>query len=99
MPSCDNQTCEIIVKHVVPGGGALLALLVFLSPFMAVRQAFMTGQKSHLNETPYPWIVANCFGWIVYGSLTRDYYLYAANVPGFMLGLWYSLASFTTGGQ
>jgi solute carrier family 50 protein (sugar transporter) len=39
--------------------------------------------------------VLNCIGWMIYGCQKRDWYLFWANLPGLLLGLYYSVTCLT----
>lgn len=38
-------------------------------------------------------IVLNCVGWIIYGSMLQDYFIFVCNIVGLILGLFYLLTS------
>jgi solute carrier family 50 protein (sugar transporter) len=42
-----------------------------------------------LNPLPFLGIVANCTAWLLYGTLTRDPYVYFSNFLGLPLGFFY----------
>lgn len=37
--------------------------------------------------------VLNCYAWMLYAAMIKDYYIFASNFPGFVLGLFYSISS------
>jgi len=41
-----------------------------------------------LNPAPFPLIVANCIGWVCYGLLLKDNWIFWGNLPGILIGLW-----------
>jgi hypothetical protein len=42
---------------------------------------------------PFVGIFANCTAWLLYGTLTKDPYVYFSNILGLPLGLWMMLTS------
>jgi solute carrier family 50 protein (sugar transporter) len=51
--------------------GVVLANLMFISPVAGVREARLAGALKELNPVPYPFIIANCINWVVYGTLIK----------------------------
>ena len=47
-----------------------------------------------LNPIPFPVVVANCMAWVAYGIVNRDPYVFLANDPGLLLGLFYTLSAY-----
>ncbi|EGF81946.1 hypothetical protein BATDEDRAFT_16153 [Batrachochytrium dendrobatidis JAM81] len=83
----------IVMNHVLPALGVAFAISIYLSPFTHVWKSLKNKEASLVNTMPYPWIIANCLGWIVYGCHTGDYYVFVANIVGYHLGLFYTLSS------
>jgi solute carrier family 50 (sugar transporter) len=75
------------------------------SPFSAILQVRKSGSLGSLNPIPFgitghlllPLLsflsVTNCIGWVIYGILRHDYFLFFSNISGLVLGLFYSLSS------
>lgn len=78
-----------VANHVAPALGSLLAQLLFLSPRAEVLAARERGTLGTLNAWPFVFIVTNCCGWLVYAVELRDWYVFASNLPGLLIGLWY----------
>ncbi|KAG8467114.1 hypothetical protein KFE25_000430 [Diacronema lutheri] len=78
-----------IAHHVAPAAGSVLAQLLFLSPRSEVLAAKERGSLGSLNPWPFVFIVLNCTGWLVYAVELRDWYVFASNLPGLLIGLWY----------
>ena len=55
---------------------------------MAKRKA---GALGDFNAIPMPITLGNCIGWLSYGFITKNPYVVAANFPGVLLGLWYTM--------
>ncbi|WZN61872.1 bidirectional sugar transporter SWEET [Chloropicon roscoffensis] len=83
----------IVTKWVAPLFGVIIANLMFATPMRAVLQAKRDGDLGSLNPVPWPAITGNCMAWIGYSYYKRDWFVYAANQPGFIMGVFYSLTA------
>ena len=84
---------DIVTKWVAPLFGVIIANLMFATPMRAVLQAKRDGDLGSLNPVPWPAITGNCMAWIGYSYYKRDWFVYAANQPGFIMGVFYSLTA------
>lgn len=50
------------------------------------------GDLGAINPIPFPVIVANCFAWLAYAFNNKDWYVLASNLPGLLLGLFFTLS-------
>jgi len=66
---------------------------MFYAPFQDVQSAIHAGHLGDLNPLPWVFMLGNCCGWISYGLLTRNFFIFFANAPGFLLALWFNLAA------
>jgi solute carrier family 50 (sugar transporter) len=79
---------------------------MWASPLRAILQVRKAGSLGSLNPIPFGitghtsavlpllfFLVMNCIGWVMYGILRRDYFIFFSNIPGLVLGLFYSLSS------
>lgn len=83
----------IIVSYVCPLLGALLANFMWVSPFTAICRSRRQHSLGTLNPFPFGITVFNCIAWVGYSILTEDYWLFFANFPGLVLGLFYSISA------
>jgi solute carrier family 50 protein (sugar transporter) len=68
--------------------------IMFFAPYRDLKQAVDRGQGlGDLNPTPWAFMLGNCFGWIVYGILLQNLWLFFANTPGFVLSVWLNLGA------
>jgi solute carrier family 50 protein (sugar transporter) len=87
----------VLLDYVVPIIGTVLTNFLFFSPMQTVLQIDESGQLGDLNPLPYPLMVFNCAGWIIYGLSFGNptvYYMFAANFSGVINGIYYSLVTF-----
>jgi len=83
----------IITKWVAPTFGVIIANVMFATPMRAVLKARKEGTLSSLNPVPWPAITGNCAAWIGYSYFKKDWFVYLANQPGFLMGVFYSLTA------
>lgn len=84
----------LILHHLAPGLGCIIAFGMFVSPLKAVLQVRKDKYLGDLNPLPLIAIIANCTGWLLYGCINRDPYVIAANEPGFLLGVFMSVSCY-----
>eukprot|EP01025_Chloroclados_australasicus_P037509 TRINITY_DN3829_c1_g1_i1.p2 TRINITY_DN3829_c1_g1~~TRINITY_DN3829_c1_g1_i1.p2 ORF type:complete len:269 (+),score=11.79 TRINITY_DN3829_c1_g1_i1:65-808(+) len=83
----------VFTNLIAPTLAATLANVMFSSPLSAVLQVRHSHQLREINPLPYPVITANCVGWLIYSAVTQDPFVFAGNIPGSLLGVFYT---FTT---
>lgn len=83
---------SFLLSKVVPTAGACMANLMFLSPLKAVLELRQTGVLGELNPVPWCAIVGNNMAWLGYSFAAKDPFVFAANLPGLLLGLFYVLS-------
>jgi len=66
---------------------------MFAAPINDLRKALLRNSLGSLN--PFPWVVmtGNCAGWLIYGFFTRDPFIIASNLPGFLLSFWLNMGA------
>ena len=57
-------------------------------------QVRKTGDLGAMNPLPFPVITANCLLWVGYAYNYSDWFLFFANTPGVLLGLFYTLVCY-----
>ncbi|GFR43451.1 hypothetical protein Agub_g4534 [Astrephomene gubernaculifera] len=90
----DTDMEDLVLKHIAPGMGCVVAFLMFLSPLKTVLQARANKHLGDLNPLPLVAIIANCAGWLLYGSIARDPYVILANEPGLLLGIFMTVSCY-----
>jgi solute carrier family 50 protein (sugar transporter) len=80
-------------KIFCPTLGVILANGMWFSPWKAVWTARKTRNIGSLNAVPFGFTFINCIGWVIYGCVKNDYFVFFANFGGAVLGLFYSLTS------
>ena len=84
---------ELITEWVAPIFGVLIANLMFSTPFRAVMKARKERTLGDLNPVPWAAITCNCMAWIGYSYFKRDWFVFLANQPGLLLGVFYTLSA------
>eukprot|EP00615_Pteridomonas_danica_P002634 CAMPEP_0114329364 /NCGR_PEP_ID=MMETSP0101-20121206/1033_1 /TAXON_ID=38822 ORGANISM="Pteridomonas danica, Strain PT" /NCGR_SAMPLE_ID=MMETSP0101 /ASSEMBLY_ACC=CAM_ASM_000211 /LENGTH=278 /DNA_ID=CAMNT_0001459013 /DNA_START=8 /DNA_END=844 /DNA_ORIENTATION=+ len=78
---------------VAPAIGATIANAMFASGFGAVAAKRKEGKLGDFNAIPMPLMFGNCVGWLAYSFINKDPYVACANIPGLLLGTWYTLTT------
>lgn len=76
---------NVLLTHIAPALGCIVAWAMFLSPLRAVMHVRKTKAIGAFNPLPLVAMWANCAGWLVYAFLIRDVYVLASNEPGLLL--------------
>lgn len=50
--------------------------------------------SQELNALPFIAMASNGLGWVVYGIIIHDFFVYGGNVPGLLLGLFYVMTCY-----
>eukprot|EP00878_Enallax_costatus_P035882 GHUV01040127.1.p1 GENE.GHUV01040127.1~~GHUV01040127.1.p1 ORF type:complete len:217 (+),score=21.48 GHUV01040127.1:162-812(+) len=85
---------DLLMKHIAPGLGCVVAWLLFSSPFKAVLQVRQSRALGSLNPLPLVAMWANCVAWLVYSFITTDVYVLASNIPGLLLGSFMTISCY-----
>ena len=94
---CENETCRVLLNHVVPLTGSITTQCIFLSAMpVAVRlhRWILAWDKASdipatINSVPYAWQFNNCLVWVFYSFVLLDYYVYVNNALGLIFSLYY----------
>ena len=92
-----RPSLRVIATTVVPVCGAVLANGMFLASWPAVAQARTSKQLGALNPLPFAFTFANCLGWLHYGFVCRNHYVFWSNALGCVLGLLYTTTALKLG--
>ncbi|KAG2501967.1 hypothetical protein HYH03_000463 [Edaphochlamys debaryana] len=85
---------ELLLKHIAPGLGCIIAFLMFVSPLKTVLQVRANKHLGDFNPLPLVAIIANCTGWLLYGCINADVYVICANEPGLLLGVFMTVSCY-----
>ena len=92
-----RPSLRVIATTVVPACGAVLANGMFLASWPAVAQARTAKNLGALNPLPFAFTFANCVGWLHYGFVCRNHYVFWSNALGCVLGLLYTTTALKLG--
>eukprot|EP00891_Asterochloris_glomerata_P001526 jgi/Astpho2/1526/Aster-05400 len=67
---------------------------MWLASLPSVRAMRKSGQLGACNPLPFVFIVFNCCAWTTYAVVTRDPFVFLANDPGVLLGLYYLFSAY-----
>ena len=88
MGGSSSSSSEIFTLTIAPILGFCLANFMFFSSLPELRRYRANGEWGDLNAHPYPIVVANCVGWMMYGSVIHDYWVYVSNFPGVLVSVY-----------
>ncbi|GAX10382.1 solute carrier family 50 [Fistulifera solaris] len=83
---------ELLLEYICPIAGGLTATVMFAAPLPdAYRAVRDQGHLGSLNPLPWAFMLGNCYGWVLYGVIQRNFFVYCANVPGLFFAIWLNL--------
>lgn len=87
------STKEIVLEYVCPGLGVVIGNFMFAAPYRDLKAAIVKGDLGNLNPVPWGFMLGNCFGWVLYGILLQNLWIFVGNAPGFLLSVWLNLGA------
>lgn len=84
---------EIILEYVSPALGVVIGNCMFAAPYKDLRIALENGNLGDLNPIPWAFMLANCFGWVLYSVLLQNLWIFFGNAPGFLLSIWLNIGA------
>ncbi|CAJ1945931.1 unnamed protein product [Cylindrotheca closterium] len=87
------STKEIILEYVCPAMGALIGNIMFAAPVRDLKAAIDKGDLGTLNPTPWGFMLGNCMGWLLYGVLLQNVWVFVGNGPGLLVSIWLNLGA------
>ncbi|RYH11074.1 hypothetical protein EON65_38935 [archaeon] len=90
-----SSVVEVITGIVCPLLGMLISNGQWLAPLAVMQKARETHRLDNINPYPFPMIVMNATGWVIYSCYTKDHFLFWAVLPGVLLGLYYTIIVLT----
>ena len=88
-----TTAAEIALEYVFPILGILVGNYMFYAPYKDVQKAIARGALLDLNPLPWAFMLGNCAAWVLYSILTRNFFVFVGNLPGFFLATWFNLAA------
>ncbi|GAX20550.1 solute carrier family 50 [Fistulifera solaris] len=83
---------ELLLEYICPIAGGMTATVMFAAPLPdAYRAVRDQGHLGSLNPLPWAFMLGNCYGWVLYGVIQRNFFVYCANVPGLLFAIWLNL--------
>lgn len=89
-----SSACEVFFSTVFPVLGCIFATLIALSPLHQVRKVLEQRNLDSLNTLPFSLLFLNNLSWILYSYSTTNIFIFASNIIGLVLCLYYSLSCF-----
>jgi solute carrier family 50 protein (sugar transporter) len=89
------SSASVITDFVCPAIGVIISNFMWLSPLPAVLEVRITRSIGALNPYPFAITVLNCIGWVIYGCLIQDFFVFFSNIFGLMLGTFNTIVCLT----
>jgi hypothetical protein len=84
-----------VVSTLIPCLGLFITLIMWMAPLKSVLEVRRSGNLGTLNTLPFPLTMMNCTGWVIYGCMLANPFVFFANFPGLILSAFYMLSTFT----
>lgn len=84
---------NLFADHIAPLAGTIICTFMWLSSFTAFLEVRKKMSLGSLNTFPYAIMLLNCIGWMSYGIMTDDVYIFFSNATGVLIGLFYCCTS------
>ena len=84
----------VFMRIIAPLLGFLIANVMFFSGVPGFLERKRLGELGNFNPLPYPVILANCASWIAYSLYIDDYFLFFANAPGMLVGVYFTMVGY-----
>jgi uncharacterized protein with PQ loop repeat len=83
----------LILQYICPGLGAVISNLMCLSPVRDVLKAVKKGELGDLNPTPWIFMFGQSFGWVAYGIVHQNLWLFCSDCLGLLVSVWLNLSA------
>ena len=70
----------MMMKDIAPTLGVFTSSGLGFGPLPAIMSCRKAGTLGEVNPDPFPILLGNAMGWIMYAAAARNYYIFAANV-------------------
>ncbi|GAB5370267.1 hypothetical protein AAMO2058_001477900 [Amorphochlora amoebiformis] len=84
---------NVLKTIICPLIGAMLSTLLAFAPLPAIKKAKALKELT-TNPAPYPAMFANAANWVVYAFVIKDPFVFIGNLPGMVMGLYYTISAF-----
>ena len=99
MAGGESAASEIVTRTIAPILGFLLANVMFFASLPELQKYRKMNAWGTLNSHPYPIVVCNCIGWMMYGSVIKDYWVFVSNFPGLLVSVYALMIALTLNAQ
>ena len=90
-----ESASEVFTLTIAPILGFLLANVMFFASVPELQKYRKMNEWGSLNSHPYPIVVCNCIGWMMYGSVIKDSWVFVSNVPGLLVSVYALMIALT----
>ncbi len=86
---------DILINIVCPTAGVFISNMMFLSPWKLVMTARKNRHLGNVNPIPFAIMFITNLGYVIYGAMLSNYYLFFSSVFGVLLSLFYCITCLT----
>ena len=84
----------IILEYIIPSMGIVTAFSMNAAPIRALQRAIKSGTTmGDLNPTPWAFMLGQSLGWVTYGIIKQDPFMFFGSCPGFIVSIWLNLGA------
>jgi solute carrier family 50 protein (sugar transporter) len=84
---------NMLADTIAPICGTIIVQFMWMSSFTAFLEIRRNMSLGSINTLPYGVMLMNCIGWMSYGIMRDDIYIFFSNATGVVLGLFYCCTS------
>jgi solute carrier family 50 protein (sugar transporter) len=84
---------NVFIALVAPSIGVALNMCMWFAPLKSVNEVKKSGVMGSLNPYPFVITIVNCTGWVIYGCMTRNYFVALSNTVGAASSTFYALST------
>jgi solute carrier family 50 protein (sugar transporter) len=84
---------QFFTNFICPLLGTIICFGMYSSPLVAILAAREKQSLGNLNPIPFGLAVVNAMAWVTYSVLLKDYFIFIANTPGVIFGIFFTTSS------
>jgi solute carrier family 50 (sugar transporter) len=86
---------DVLVDYVCPSLGVLISNAMFFSPWSLIMKARKNRHLGNVNPLPYAVMFNTQLGYVIYGSMQANYFIFFGAVLGVLCSLFYCITCLT----
>ncbi|KAJ1466448.1 hypothetical protein T484DRAFT_1861635 [Baffinella frigidus] len=94
VPHRSEDRLKELLNHWVPITGMILSIFLDFAPLEQILLCRRSKSMGQVNADVFPFLFGNNVGWVMYASLTHNFYMFVACFPSVMLAMFYILTGY-----